>query len=226
VANVVYIVADNHYLNSRLGATYQEQLAGAETAVRLNPYNDMYRAQVGVVHADAFRTLLQQADSLEESGQDRGPALEQARTMFEMAVRSLEETIEFVPLEYDNYLFITNTYNLAGQVLDAAYFQDAMEWARKGIQVSEFGPGIRFQHAIALRGSGNTEAAKRELLAATEMDPRFADPWVLLGEILLDEGDTATALEKLERAIELKPDYPGLSEMIQSATPTAGAGSE
>jgi len=226
VANVIYIVADNHYLRSRLGSTYQDQIGSAETAVRLNPYNDMYRAQIGVVHSDAFRSLMQQAQQEQQAGQDPTATRQQAEQFFRMAVASLTETIEFVPREYDNYLFITNAYNLAGQGLADAYFQDAMEWAQKGIQVSEFGPGIRFQHAIALNGSGDAEAAKSELLLAIEMDPRYADPRVLLGEIYLGEGDTTAALEQFELARELQPEYPGLQELIQSVAENTATGSQ
>jgi tetratricopeptide (TPR) repeat protein len=224
VANVVYIVADNHYLNSRLGATYQEQLAGAETAVRLNPYNDMYRAQIGVAHSDAFRSLMQQAQQQQQAGQDPTVTQQQAEQYFRMAVASLAETIEFVPREYDNYLFITNAYNLAGQGLADAYFQDATEWARKGIQISEFGPGIRYQYAVALDGIGDAGAAKDELLAAIEMDPRYVDPRVFLGELYVREGDDAAALEQFERARELQPEYPGIDELIESVAGTGSTG--
>ncbi|MFU8891121.1 MAG: O-antigen ligase family protein [Anaerosomatales bacterium] len=218
VANVVYLRADNHYLKSRLGATYQEQIASAETAVRLNPFNDMYRAQVGVVYTDIFRSLLQQAQL---AGQDPTATQQQAEQYFRTATASLRETIAFVPREYDNYLFITNAYNLAGQGLSDSYFQDAAEWARKGIEISEFGPGIRFQHAVALDGMGDSQAAREELAAAIEMDPRYVDPRVFLGELHARAGDDAAALEQFERVRELQPQYPGIDELIESVSGTS-----
>jgi tetratricopeptide (TPR) repeat protein len=226
VGNIAYLRADNHYLHSRLGSSYQEQLARAEAAVGLNPFNDMYRAQVGVVHSDALRGLLQQAQSQLEAGQDPTPTLEQAEIVFGRAVISLLDTIEFVPQEYDNYLFIANTYNLAGQMLSASHYESAARWAQKGIEVSEFGPGIRFQYAVALDGMGDTAGARRELLVAIEMDSRYAEPRVMLGEIYLREGDAASALEQFERVQQLRPDYPGIDELVRSAAGTTGAQGE
>ncbi|MBE0418010.1 MAG: O-antigen ligase family protein [Coriobacteriia bacterium] len=224
--NIVYVRADNHYLKSRLGGSYEQRLTHAEASVRLNPYNDMYRAEVGVVYSDAFRSLLQQARNEQEAGGDPGPALEQAERVFRLAEASLLETIAFIPREYDNYLFVTNLYNLAGETLSGRYYADAIEWARKGIEVSEFGPGIRFQYAVALSGTGDLEAAERELLAAMEMDQRYVEPRFLLGDIYLRQGDAAAALEQLERVRELEPGYPGIDELIESAAGTTGAGSE
>lgn len=226
IGNIVYLAADNRYLYSRVGTIYQDQVSSAEAAARLNPFNDMYRAEVGLAHSNAFRFLLQRAQQERQAGGDAGPTIEQARGVFELAVQSLRETIEFVPTEYDNYLFISDTYNQAGQGLSPEYFEDAGEWARRGVQVSEFGPGIRFQYAVALDGTGDAEAAKRELLTAIEMDSRYVDPRVFLADILLREGDAAAALEQLVRARELQPEYPGIDQMIESAAGTAGAGSE
>lgn len=221
VGNLVYITADNAYLGSRLGTTYQQQIDSAERAVRLNPYNDMYRAQVGVLHADAFRALLQQAQTEQQSGGDVQATLEQAESVFSLAEASLLDTIGFVPMEYDNYLFITNLYNLAGESLSSDYYEDASRWARRGIEVSEFGPGIRFQYAIALDRLGQSVAAKEELLFAIEMDPRFLEPRILLADILLRRDDVAGALEQLEQARAIEPGFPGIDDLIEAAAGTS-----
>lgn len=226
IGNIVYLRADYHYLASRLGDDYELRLASAQTAVRLNPYNDMYRAEVGNIHHGAFRNVLRQANEERAAGNDAGPLFELAERYFAMTVGSLRETIEFVPLEYDNYLFITNTYNLAGEALSRDYFQDSIDWALRGIAVSEFGPGIRYQYAVALNGIGDYETAKQQLLYAIEMDPRYVDPRVLLADNYLRQGDDAAALEQLERVRELEPGYPGIDELIESAAGTTGAGSE
>jgi putative inorganic carbon (HCO3(-)) transporter len=220
IGNLVYLRADYYYLASRLGQSYEENVSHAETAIRLNPYNDMYRSQLGNVHHEAFRQLLRQASEERAAGRDAAPALAQAERYFALTVGSLRETIEFIPLEYDNYLFITNAYNLAGDGLSPEYFRDAITWSLKGIEVSEFGPGIRYQYAIALNGIGDTEAAKEQLLYAIEMDPRYVDPSVLLGDIFMREGDPASALEQYERVRELEPEYPGIDDLIESAAGT------
>ena len=226
VANIVYLRADNHYLNSRLGNVYQERLERVEAAVRLNPYNDMYRAELGVVHSDAFRGLLQQAQAEREAGGDPVPAFEQAEIAFSRAEQALLSVIDFVPTEYDNYLFITSLYNTAGGTLSAEYYQDALTWARKGIEVSEFGPGIRFQYAISLDATGRSDAAEEQLLLAAEMDPRYVEPRVFLGDLAKRRGDTGAALEYYERVRQLQPDYPDIDRLIESVAGTDPVGNE
>ena len=226
VGNVVYLRADNHYLDSRLGGEYQDRLAGAEQAVRLNPYNDMYRSAVGTVHSDAMSGLLREARTQQAAGQDAGVTLEQSRIAFERSSVALQEAIEFVPLEYDNYLFIANIYNLAGEAFSRDYYEQAAEWARAGIEVSEFGPGIRFQHAVALEGLGEYEAAKSELLLAIEMDPRYLEPSILLAHLFQREGNLDAAREQYERIRQLDPTYPEIDLLIESVAGTSGAGGE
>ena len=54
VGNVVYIVADNALPQGARRAVRRRRTASAcaERAVRLNPYNDMYRAEVGLAYQD------------------------------------------------------------------------------------------------------------------------------------------------------------------------------
>jgi O-antigen ligase len=221
IGNLAYLRADYHYLRTRLGQEYAQRLADAETAVRLNPYNDMYRSGVGTAHSDAMSGLLRQAYAEEQAGQDSSQSVAGAQVAFERAVDSLEDTIWFVPLEYDNYLFIANVYNLAGEAFDPRYYQDAIEWSRKGVEVSEFGPGIRYQLAVALQGSGDLQGAEEELLFAIEMDPRYVEPRILLADIYLREGEVDAALEQFERVRELDPEYPGIDDLIDSAAGTS-----
>jgi putative inorganic carbon (HCO3(-)) transporter len=217
VGNVVYLRADTDYLYARLAATPSERLAHAETAVRLNPYNDMYLSQVALIRVEAFLALLQRERTEAEAGQDTSETLAQAETALRSAEAALIDTIEFVPYEYDNYMFIANVYNIAGQALSPDYFQEAIRWAREGIEVSEFGAGIRFQHAVALDATGQTEAAIDELRFAMELDPAYVDPSKILGEILLRDGDPQGALEQFERIKRLEPTFPGIDEMILTA---------
>jgi len=226
VANLVYLRADQHYLKSRLGQDYQQRLAAAEAAVRLNPYNDMYRAAVGTVHSDAFRALLRQARAEEEAGQDSTLTMEAATVAFERSAESLKDTIAFVPLEYDNYLFIADVYNLAGETISARYFQDAIEWSRRGIEVSRFGPGIRYQYAVALNGVEDFDEARAQLLLAIEMDPRYVEPRMLLADIYLRDGDVAAALEQFEAVRRIDPEYPNIDRLIETAAETVTAHDE
>jgi tetratricopeptide (TPR) repeat protein len=136
----------------------------------------------------------------------------------------LAQTIEFIPREYDNYLFITNIYNVAGDALSRSYFDTAAEWARKGIAVSEFGPGIRYQYAVALNGKGESGAAEEQLRIAADLDPNYAEPRIFLAQLLMERGDRAAALELIEEVQRIRPDYPGLEDLIESAGITGTEG--
>ncbi len=217
VGNFVYLLADRYYLDARLAETSSLKLARAEAAVRLNPYNDMYLSQVALVRVETFLGYLQRERTEAEAGMDTSETLARAESALRSAEAALIETIEFVPYEYDNYMFIANVYNIAGQALSPSYFQEALRWARKGIEVSEFGPGIRFQYAVALDATGQTDAAIEELLFAIELDPAYVDPSKILGEIYLRDGQPQKALEQFERIKRLEPSFPGIDEMIQAA---------
>lgn len=214
VANFVYIQADNAYLMARLGGGYEQRLGNAKLAVARNPYNDMYRAEVGLAHTDAFFSIAGQMRNAQDQGQDIAPARAEAERVFLLAEASLLETIDFIEYEYDNYVFLTNLYNTAADVLSPEYNDRALATARKGIEVSEFGPAIRVQYAIALLTSGNNDEAERQLRAAAEMDLRYTEPNVLLGDVLARKGDYEGALVSYERVRELDPEYPGIDETI------------
>ena len=222
VGNIVYLVADHHYLNARIGASYPERLASAERAVVLNPYNDMYRAEVGVAHSDAFKQLTGQLIAAEQSGDPRAPELRaQAEQIFRLAETALLDTIDYVEHEYDNYVFLASLYNRAGGALDVAYLERTREIALRGIELSEYGPAIRLQYAIALTSLGDYDEAQRQLEFAIEIDPRYADGNVVLGDVYMRQGDPSAALMSYERARKLRPDVPGIDAMIESAAAAA-----
>ena len=222
IGNTVYIAADNAYLRARLGGSYEQRVTNAETAVRRNPFNDMYRAEVGLAHADGFTQLISQARSVQAQGGDFGPALAEAEARFLRAEETFLQTIEFVDHEYDNYVFLANLYNNAAEALSPEYNQKALATARQGIEVSEFGPAIRVQYALALRRGGNLEEAERQMRLAVEMDRRYVDAHLLLASILEERGEYADALEYYEMVRSLDPDFPDIDTIIEEVEASAG----
>jgi len=220
--NLVYLMADNAHLQTKIGATYEERVASAETAIRRNPFNDIYRAELGLVHAEAFSYLASQIRLAENQGQDATMMRAEAQRVFNLAEAEFLETIEFVEYEYDNYVFLANLYNNGVGVLSAEYNEKALAIGRRGIAVSEFGPAIRLQYAIALLDAGDIEEAERQMRAAVEMDSRFADTHMLLAEILAQRGDAAGALEYYQKVKAIDPAYPGIDEMIARVETVTG----
>jgi tetratricopeptide (TPR) repeat protein len=221
---VVFLQADNAYLMARVGSTGAERIEHAQRAVALNPFNDMYRAEVGLAYTDATIHYFNEAVNETQAGGDATASIRAAQTNFVAAERSIKETIEYVPTEYDNYVFLSNLYNMGGQFLGEQYYEQAAVVARQGIGVSEFGPAIRFQYARALYGMGDVEEAIEELTYAVSMDPAYSDAALLLSSYHEEQGDTETALRVLRETEAYRPGRDGVAEQIarlESALPTA-----
>jgi O-antigen ligase len=222
VFNVVYVAADNAYLNARLGQQgSDERVAFARKAVRLNPFNDMYRAEVGLAYQDQAINALSQGLQAQQSGQDPSAAFAVSKQKFDLAEKYILETIDFVPAEYDNYVFLANLYNLGGQYLaNPAYFDKAIKIAQRGIKVERYGPAIRYQYAQALLLTQKRAEAIRELKYAIKMDPRFSDAIVLLADAYKQGGDVAAAKKVLDDALAIGVNSPDVQQAVKDLTST------
>ncbi|MCL2503930.1 MAG: O-antigen ligase family protein [Coriobacteriia bacterium] len=212
VLNIVYVVADRAYLQARVGAPSHElRIQKAELAVRLNPYNDIYRTEIGLANANAALALLN------EGAEDPDHDVPDPKELFAQAEAAFLETIDFVPPEYDNYVFLSNLYNTIGQAYgDASYYGKAIDIAKKGIEVEPFGPAVRLEYARALANTGKTDEAVKELEYAMSLDSAFASGGLLLSQIYVSRGDNQAALELLKSIDARKPDQPGIAEQIQT----------
>jgi len=211
VGSFVYIAADNHYLKARLvtqGATRVEEV---EKAIALNPFNDMYRAELGLAHTDNVVTAITQYTS---SGSTDPAQRAIAQAQFDKAEKALLDVIAFVPSEYDNYVFIVSLYSLGAEYLDSTYSEKAVEYGEKGVKVEPFGPAIRFQLSRALMSLGRYDEARGHMQTAVDLDPRYAEGWMLLGEIERAQGNLEAAQEAFSTALELKPGLTGVAETL------------
>src|SRR4051794_15631227 len=66
---------------------------------------------------------------------------------------------------------------------------------------------VLYQTALAEHRAGRTLAAEALYRQILEQDRLFARAWHLLGVILQQRGETATAIEYIERAITLEPQW-------------------
>ncbi len=206
---VVYMQADANYLKSRIASTGAERTAYAIKAVELNPYNDMYRAEVGLAYTDEFISLVNRAQAGEQI------SVEQIKPVFLNAESSLRDTIAFVPWEYDNYVFLTNLYTLGAQLVDQAYITQAIEVGRAGVRVEPYGPAIRYQLARALIEDGQFDEAIQHLAFARRMDPAYADATLLLSSTLESQGDVKKAIEILRLSEKQRPGLAGVADELR-----------
>jgi len=196
VGNVVYLRADNMYLKARIGSQGVSRVEYAEKAVKLNPYNDMYRTEVGLAWQDLFISQVMQ-------GVEDAQSRERATYYLSQAEREFLSVIDFVPTEYDNYVFLANLYNQASYYLDPAYADKAVEVARKGVAVEPFGPAIRIQLALAYMTKGEFAEAAKEAAEAADQDPNYVEAWMALGDARRLMGDLLGAKAAFERAVQL-----------------------
>jgi len=193
---VVHIAADNAYLQSRITAEGAQRTELARSAARLNPFNDIYRAEVGVAATDEFIAAL-----------NEGASRSEAEAVFRTAEAALRDTIEFVPAEYDNYVFLSNLYNIAADVFDPSFREQAVQVGLEGVAVERYGPAIRLQLARAYTGQERYALAESHLAYAVKMDPAYAQAAVELARVYVLQDKTDEAMALLRR-------YPGSPEAV------------
>ncbi len=216
VGNVVYLAADRAYLRARVVSQGVMRIQDVEQAIRLNPTNDMYRSELGLAYQDVFLQLASEAQTVRQQGGDPTQLQAQATQAFAMAEKAYKDVIEFVPTEYDNYVFISNLYNAGADLLDRRYLQQAVEWGQKAVEVEPFGPAARFQLALAYYRLGRMDEARSELEEATQMDPAYADAQMLLGDMYRDAGEYEKAKKAYEAALSIKPDDPRATNALNA----------
>ncbi|MDZ4168905.1 MAG: O-antigen ligase family protein [Coriobacteriia bacterium] len=220
----VFMQADKAYLMARIGTQGAERTQYAEQAVRLNPWNDMYRAEVGLALTDEAIAAINAAGT-DPAGQEAARAT--ALQAFTRAEKALLDTIAFVPPEYDNYVFLANLYNMGGQFFDPAYYDKAIAIALKGVEVEEFGPAVRFQLARAYLSTDQQDKAIEQLEINVAMDPAYVESVTALAQIYEMRGDLKNAIRVLRVAEDYRPGQAGVADKLAqieaSSTATTSA---
>lgn len=236
VGNFIFIVADNFFLRGQLASSSgANPISLTETAIRLNPYNDIYRAMLGKAYEQQMLSWLNQANSESSSGQDPTASIANATTSFEAAEKTFKETIAMVPTEYDNYLFISSLYNEAGAYLDPKYLAKGLEWADKGIAVEPFGPGVRLQKAVAQASVGDDTGAVATLeqvvakdkdgndIRVLDMDPNFTDIHMFYAQTLQRLGRLEEAADAYRYLVERNPGNTTYSSALEAVEASLSA---
>ncbi|MCE5204289.1 MAG: O-antigen ligase family protein [Actinomycetia bacterium] len=206
VGNIVYVRADNYYLKARIFSSGMQRVENAKKAVELNPYNDMYRSEVGLAWQDMFIGMLSQGINDQQS---RNQALE----YLGQAEQALIDVIDYVPMEYDNYVFLANLYNQAAYYVDPVFAKNAVEVAERGKAIEPFGPAIRLQLAVGYMHQEDYEKAIAEAKSAVDMDPAYTDGWVMLGDANRLAGHWEAARDAYKTALAQAP---GRTDVQQS----------
>jgi O-antigen ligase/tetratricopeptide (TPR) repeat protein len=221
IYNVVYIVADNYYLRAQFPRTGEDTVALNLQAIALNPFNDMYKSQLGQTYNRRMLQWVQQARTDQQGGKDPSVSLAQAKSSFLEAESAFQTAIAFVPAEYDNYVFLTALYNQAGSYFDAKYFEQAVKTGDQGIAAEKYGPAVRFQKALALYNLDRLDEVVSLLEETVKMDPSYTDPMVVLADTYKRQGQIDKARQQYQNVIAIAT---GTDESSLSTKQQAQAG--
>lgn len=210
----VVLAADHAYMKSQSAPTLPERTAAAQSAVRLNPYNQTYRWGLGIAYMQELDSYLQGAAQAKKAGQDTAPYLAGAKQSFSQAQKALKQAIAFVPDEYDNYVTLADLYDTAGESLDPGYFQKALGVVQQGLAVEPYGTAIRLQQARALLGLGRNAEAQKVLEYCVRIDPSGGAAALLLAGMYEDQGKKAEALALLQSVEAIAPGQAGIADAI------------
>jgi O-antigen ligase len=224
IYNVVYIAADNFFLQGQFPTTGQDPVALTKTAIALSPYNDIYRSMLGKVYEGDMTAAVQQASTDQSAGKDPSADLAAAKAAFTASDDTYKNTIALVPTEYDNYLFISALYNEAGNYFgDPSYFAQAIVWADRGIAVEPFGPGVRLQKAVAQASRGDAAGAVATVQAAAAMDPNYSDPYLFDAQLLAQMGRYSEAADQYKHLLSLSTTQAAWADSLKAVEASAAA---
>jgi tetratricopeptide (TPR) repeat protein len=222
VLNVRYVVADNNYLFGRVIARDADAVERVERAIALNPYNEMYKLELGTVWHNRFRSAAERYAAAWAAGSDAEADYALALDYLAKAEGAYRAVIEYAPMEYDTYVFLANLYNEAAIYLDTAYADEAIEVGQRGVGVSEFGPAIRVQLALAYTVQERFDEAIAELEFATALDSRYTGAYTLLGDTYARVGRTDEARATYEHVLKRYPDDAGALAGLEALEATDG----
>jgi hypothetical protein len=182
ILNVRYFQADQFYLRSYQYATVNvdEAIRQARTAYSLNPSNDMYIGQIGLLQSQKARSTGLRADG-------------------EAAIVDIRRAIAFNPWEYDNYIFLANAYAILGDA-DPRYWPDVIEAGAQALRVEPVAPAARFYRGLAYLSMKRYSDAKKELEIGYFQDPSYGEVSFTLGQVYEAMGDKKNARKFYELA--------------------------
>jgi Flp pilus assembly protein TadD len=174
-----------------------------ERAVRLNPLNDRYRAQVGSAWRAAAEASLEQAGAAQGAGADPSQFVQAASEAFAASERWTKATIAFAPDASQNYSFLASLYILGSTAFDPALSGKAIEITEERLKVEPNGAENRYLLGVALAANRRFDEAQEQARLAAELDPNWPDPTILLGDLAREAGRLEEARDAYARALAL-----------------------
>jgi O-antigen ligase len=218
----VLLEADHAYLVANTTESVDTSVDAARDALGLVPHNYAYRTQVGLSYANQLLATAKLADEAQKAGQNPEQHVSAAQTQFTAGEAALRFAIAALPSDIENYQHLANLYNIGGELLAPALYDDAIQVARQGLTISPYTPALRVQLARALLATGKADEGLSEVRTALEQDPAYGGAAILLASVLQSQGNSAEALKVLKAVDAAKPGQADVEAAIQqlSASPT------
>jgi O-antigen ligase len=196
ILNIQYFRGDQVYLQSFQYEYYNidAAIAASKEAVKLDPYNDMYWGQIGLLISEKARASNQMSD-------------------IQDSIVWINRAIAFNPYEYDNYVFLANAYTLAANK-ESRYWQDVIRSARRALAVEPAAPAAYFYEAMAYLEMNQPQIAVGMLKTAVDMDVAYGEAQFYLGQAYERLGNKAEALKAYEAALPTFPSAQTVQQQI------------
>jgi Flp pilus assembly protein TadD len=166
----------------------------------LGRYQDAIRELEPVVGGDPMREEVPWARRLMGHAYSR-------LSRFPDAIAQLRMAIAMTPHDADARQLLVDAYNSHGvNLAESGRFDDAIDNFRRGLELDERNPSLRYNLATALFDSGRLAEAQSEARRALAESPKNADAHHLLGKLLALQGNLKEGLVSLETAAKLKPE--------------------
>jgi len=188
-----FVMADHHYyLAGAYGTDSEEALSAsiveAQSASRLNPTIEIYRAREVSLLSQRALTAIQQNSS-------------GAATYVEQTEQAITAMLKLSPYEYDSYLYAAFFWNTMGQQYQSAgnakqasyYFDKSVKTISPQVKAMPNGLALRLQYAQALQGQGKIDEALRQLRYCIKGDPRFTEAQQMYDSLRKAQSQEATA---------------------------------
>lgn len=214
----VVLAADTYYVAGKdefSQSTIPERTADATRAVKLNPYDSVYRSGLAGVHLDELNASVRALAKARRTGEDTARYTEKVRESFADAESAFRDAIAFAPADYANYVNLASVYLVAAPELGDELYQRAIDIAKQGLEVMPYGIDIRLRLAEALRNTGRETEATETLAYCVQIDPRAGTAALMLADIYREQGRAAEALALLKSVEALAPGQAGVAAVIR-----------
>lgn len=179
--------ADVHFARARSfgnSGIFNQAAREFEVAVKLNPWEDIYRGELGLNY---FKWA--EKDSRNER-------------LLEVAAFHLERAKRISPLMLDHYLILGNLYRFGGMWFGEKYYISAEKNLKEAIKISPNAPGAHYLLGFVYLLEGKEKIADYELSKAKSISPNYEPIYYNLGEYFEERGEIEQAKEMYRRAIK------------------------